>query len=331
LADNSEATLAALAGDRARTILSLATPMAALHKTLGNAFDLASLADQDDPNAFLRAHGADVLGIFAKGGDIIDATLMNFLPSLRQISFIGSGYEGVDLLEARRRGIVVTNTPSVNADDVADHALALFLAHVRHLAEGMTMVRCGHWTSTERGPVSRSVSSLSVGIVGLGAIGNAIASRLEPFGCALSWWGPREKPSRWPKARSLLELAGICDVLVVAARADRTNDRLIDREVLDALGAHGLLVNISRGSIVDEDALIDALRCGRLGGAALDVFIDEPTPAERWAGVPNVLLTPHIAGWATGAMSRMVQLVRDEFSRLLAGDAPLHPIHDGRH
>src|SRR5690606_12743223 len=134
-----------------------------------------------------------------------------------------------------------------------------------------------------------------LGVVGLGAIGESVARRAEALRMDVSWWGPREKDARWPRANSLLELARNSDVLVVACRADEDNRGLISAEVIDALGPQGLLVNVARGQLVDEGALIAALRSGRLGQAALDVFAEEPTDAARWADVPNTVLTPHTA------------------------------------
>src|SRR6185295_20328934 len=149
---------------------------------------------------------------------------------------------------------------------------------------GERWVREGRW-GQEPLPAVRSLRTLKVGVLGLGVIGRSVCARLEPFGVEIAWWGRRPQPDTpYPRAKGLLELAGWSDVLVVTARADASNAKLVDRSVLDALGPQGLLVNVSRGSIVDEEAVIEALREGRLGGAALDVFETEPTPPQRWAG-----------------------------------------------
>jgi lactate dehydrogenase-like 2-hydroxyacid dehydrogenase len=146
-------------------------------------------------------------------------------------------------------------------------------------------------------------------------------------GLEVSWWGPREKPEApWPRAESLEALAKASDILVVAARADEGSRGLISRTVIEAVGPAGLLVNISRGQVVDEDALIEALRAGRLGMAALDVFQTEPTSPEKWAGVPNTVLTPHTAGATTGAVPRMMALTLENLRRFFAGEALVNPV-----
>jgi lactate dehydrogenase-like 2-hydroxyacid dehydrogenase len=170
-------------------------------------------------------------------------------------------------------------------------------------------VRDGHWP---RPAFRRSLRELNVGVVGLGAIGRAVARRLAPFGCELRWTGPRFRETPYRYVAGLGELAEWADLLIVAARADASNERLIDAEILRKLGPDGLLVNVSRGGIIDEDALIAALNSHGLGGAALDVFRSEPTPPECWRDVPNTVLTPHVGGFASG--------VRREIRALLAAN-----------
>jgi lactate dehydrogenase-like 2-hydroxyacid dehydrogenase len=153
-----------------------------------------------------------------------------------------------------------------------------------------------------------------------------VARRVEACGMAVSWWGPNPKVAPWPRAESVLALAQDSDILVVACRADASNRGLISREVIEAVGPKGLIVNVARGSIVDEDALIAALKDGRLGRAALDVFADEPTPAERWADVPGTVLTPHTAGGTTESIPRMVGQAIDNVRRFLSGEAVASPV-----
>jgi lactate dehydrogenase-like 2-hydroxyacid dehydrogenase len=169
--------------------------------------------------------------------------------------------------------------------------------------------------------LSPSLAGRKVGIVGLGDIGAAIARRCAPFSLEVAWWRPREKPDApWPRAASLEALATQSDILVVACRAHEANRGLINARILDALGPDGLLVNVSRGQVVDEDALIVALKTGRLGLAGLDVFAQEPSPAARWADVPGTLLTPHTAGATSAAVSRMIALSVDTLRRYFAGE-----------
>jgi len=187
-------------------------------------------------------------------------------------------------------------------------------------------VRGGFWRSDEK-LVTPSLGGRRLGIVGLGAIGEAVARRAEAFGLKVAWWGPREKPQApWPRSASLAALARDSDILILAARLSDENRGLIDAGVLDALGSHGLLINIARGGLVDEEALIAALKDGHLGMAALDVFAAEPTPPERWAEVPNLVLSPHAAGATTGALPKMLALTRENLRRFFAGEPLVNPV-----
>jgi lactate dehydrogenase-like 2-hydroxyacid dehydrogenase len=171
-----------------------------------------------------------------------------------------------------------------------------------------------------------SLKGRKVGIVGLGAIGEAVARRVVAFGMSVAWWGPNPKPSEWPRAGSLLALAEDSDILVVCARAEAANRGLISAEVIDAVGPGGMIVNVARGQLIDEDALIAALKAGRLGRAGLDVFAEEPTPASRWADVPNTVLTPHTAGGTTDSIPRMVAQALENIRLHLAGEAVMSPV-----
>ncbi len=256
----------------------------------------------------------------------VDKALAESLPNLGLIACFTAGYDGVDLSWARDRGLQVSHSPGVNHEDAADHAMGLILASWRKIALGDRMVRGGAWDGHEK-MTSRSLAGRRVGIVGLGGIGAAVASRCEAFGLNISWWGPREKPDApWPRAPSLEALAEGSDILVVACRATAETVGLISADIIDAVGPEGLLVNVSRGPVVNEDALIAALKTGRLGAAALDVYAQEPTPAERWADVPHNVLTPHTAGATTAAMPKMVDLTRENLRRFFAGEPLVNPV-----
>jgi lactate dehydrogenase-like 2-hydroxyacid dehydrogenase len=268
----------------------------------------------------------DITAVVVAGEDALDTAVLERLPNLRHVACFTSGYDGIDLDWCRARGLVVTHAPAVNHEDVADHALALMLAARRRVVDGDRIVRSGSWAIEQR-LITPSMRGQRVGIVGLGAIGEAVALRAAVMGCEVTWWGPRDKAqAAWPKAGSLVDLAQASDILVVACRADATNRGLISAEVIEALGPNGLLVNVARGSLVDEDALIAALKAGRLGGAALDVFETEPTSAERWADVPNVLLTPHTAGATLAAVQGMLALLVRNLQAVAAGEPPVSPV-----
>ncbi len=291
------------------------------------AWETFALWEQADPLAWAAGdEGRRVRAIVTLGGAKLDTRLVEALPHLGLIACLASGYEGADAEHARAHGVEVTHSASVNHADVADHAVALFLAAARRVPAGDRWVREGNWGRSPW-PAMRSVRTLKVGVVGLGVIGRSIASRLEAFGPQIAWWGRHLQPDApWPRMESLLDLAAWSDVLMVAARADDSNIGLIDRSVIEALGSEGLLVNIARGSIVDEDALIAALKDGRLGAAALDVFAAEPTPPARWAGLDNALLTPHSAGMTHTAVPEMVDLLLENIRLFFAGEPVATPV-----
>jgi lactate dehydrogenase-like 2-hydroxyacid dehydrogenase len=261
------------------------------------------------------------IGAIVVAGEFpIDRALVESLPKLGLIACFTAGYDGVDLAWAAERGLKVSHSPGVNHDDVADLALGLTLAAWRGLVEGDAIVREGLWRPTEK-RITVSLAGRKVGIVGLGAIGEAVARRAAAFGLEIAWWGPNEKPdAAWPRAESLVALANDSDILIVCARADEANRGLIDRTVIEAVGPHGLIVNVARGQLVDEDALIAALKAGTLGMAALDVFLTEPTPADRWEDTPNVVLSPHTGGATSGALPKMLALTRENLRRFFAGE-----------
>ncbi|MFC4595375.1 2-hydroxyacid dehydrogenase [Sphingobium tyrosinilyticum] len=259
----------------------------------------------------------------------LPTALLDSMPQLGLIACFTVGYDGVDLQVARQRGIAVTHGGDANAEDVADHAIGLILAHRRWIVEGDRQLRAGLWTPESK-TRTRSMGGARLGIVGMGHIGLAVARRAEVMRMRIHWWGPRDKPGlSWPRAESLEAMALESDILLVTARADEDNRGMIDAAVMDALGPEGLLINVARGQLVDEGALKNALRNGRLGGAALDVFQQEPTPAVGWADVPNCVLTPHIGGATDEAVGRMAQMLLANLEAYFAGKPLLSPVTEG--
>lgn len=292
----------------------------------GDAFDdrfeVLRFSEAEELEALLDARGSEVVAALTNR---LDAATIDRLPRLRLIAVPGAGYDAVDVAAARARQIMVANAGDTHSDAVAEHAVALALAAIHRLPEMQARVLDGRWGPTEP---RRSVAAQRFGIVGLGNIGRAIARRIEPFGAQIAWWGPREKPEApWPRHESLLDLARWCTALVVSARGDAAG--LVDAETIAAVGPDGLIVNVSRGRVLDEDALIAALRSGGLGWAALDVFAEEPTPAARWRDVPNVVLTPHVSPVTREATSQLREAaVRNLLSVLDGGPVVNEIVHD---
>lgn len=267
----------------------------------------------------------DVKVVMTAGEYPLDRELLEKLPNLSLVACFTAGYEGIDLEWCQARGIPVTHAPNVNHEDVADHAMGLIIGSRRNIASGDRLIRNGEWTPELR-ILSPSLRNQRIGIVGLGAIGEAIARRSEAFGMSVKWWGPRPKDTPWPRTDSLSDLARHSDILVVACRADDSNRHIINAEIIKALGSEGLLVNVSRGQLVDEEALVSALKNGSLGAAALDVFETEPTPVEQWGDVPNLLVTPHTGGATTEAVQGMLLLLVQNLAAHFSGQPLVTPV-----
>lgn len=288
---------------------------------LEDAYGILRLWERPTPDELAHARALICLGHQSP------ETVLADLPRLGLIACYTTGYDGIDIGAMQRRGIQVSHAPGVTAEPVAEFALAIILAAYRNIVRGAFMLREGGWVKGGDPLIGRSLEGARVGIVGLGAIGRALAWRCEALGMKVSWWGPRPKPdASWPRAESLEALARDVDVLVVCTSANSANVGLISSAVIDALGPDGLLVNVARGQMVDEDALIAALKAGRLGSAALDVFATEPTPASRWEGVPNVICTPHIAGASRDNLPKMTALLRANLDAFFAGRPLPNPV-----
>jgi hydroxypyruvate reductase len=281
------------------------------------------LVGPDEIATGLPASLAERIEVIVTGGEL-DSKLVRVLPNLKLVACFSTGYEGIDTSELRARGIALTTAAGVNAHDVADHAIALMLAWWHGIPAADRTVREGKWR--EALAPRRSLRGKRAGIVGLGRVGLQIARRAEVLGLLVTWWGPREKPDvGLPRAQSLLALSRDSDILIVASRAMAANAGQIDSDVLAALGSSGLLVNVSRGLLVDEPALIEALERGTIAGAALDVFTHEPPDMQVWSRFSNVVLSPHIAGYTRDAGLAMFGQLRENIRRHFAGEPLLTP------
>jgi lactate dehydrogenase-like 2-hydroxyacid dehydrogenase len=227
--------------------------------------------------------------------------------------------DNIDVNAAAARNITVTNAPGMNSGDVADVAVTLMMSLLLEVREKHDYVMSDSWT-TNAPPLRQSLRRMPIGIVGLGSIGREVAKRLEPFGVEIKWWGPRPKPEiAYPYLASLGELAEQCRGLIVCCRPDQSTHHLINQEILDRRGAEGVLVNVSRGIVVDEPALIASLKAGTIGGAGLDVFDPEPTNSSRWADVPNVMLSPHQGGSTYETLFAQAQLAQNNIENFIDG------------
>ena len=276
---------------------------------LAARYDIPKLPGGPQRAEFLTEHAGKFRVVVTSGQPGIDADTIAALPKLEAIVNNGAGVDSIDLDAAAKRGIGVSNTPDVLSDTVADTALGLILMTLRRFGAADRYVRAGRWAREGQFPYARDVNGLQVGILGLGRIGTAIATRLLGFDCAIAYHNRhRIDGSPYRYAESPLELAESVDVLVVATTGDHRTRHLVDRAVLDALGPEGYLINIARGSVVDQDALVELVAGGGLAGAGLDVFFDEPNVPATLFDLDNVVLFPHI-GSATARTRRAMALL----------------------
>ena len=253
--------------------------------------------------------------------------LLDRLPALRMIACFGVGVDGIDLAEAARRGIAVSNTPAVLSEAVADLALALLLGVTRRVIPADRFVRAGDW-SRAKFPLADGLQGRLCGIVGLGGIGGAIARRAEAFGMEIAYHTRRPKPVAYRHYEDLEALALAADVLILALPADASTRHLIDARILKALGPSGYLINVARGAIVDEPALVDALRNRTIAGAGLDVFEDEPHVPPALLELETVMLLPHIGSATIETRAAMAMLACDNLLAFLDGSPLPTPVID---
>lgn len=270
-----------------------------------------------EPGFSLEKYAADIVAIATSGAKGAPNDVVEHLPRLRIVSIRGVGTDAVDLQLTHRHGIVVTTTPNLLTDDVADLALALLLACARRLCQADRFVREGGWKPGSALPLGRKVTGMRVGIVGLGRVGRAIARRLEAFRATIRYSDIQAfEDVPYAFAPTVLALAQGCDALILAASGGPASFRIVDRAVLGALGPQGLLINVARGSLVDEQALVEH----RLGGAGLDVFVDEPNVPSALLGLDRVVLQPHRASATEDTRQAMETLVLDNLLAHFAGE-----------
>ena len=298
-------------------VLQVGPLMADLAAVLSSKYQAVRLPSVADRAGFLSAHGSQFAIAVTSGTTGVSKQLMDCLPNLRAVIHFGVGYDKTDVVEASRRKIAVSNTPDVLNDCVADLAVGLLIDAMRGISAADRYVRSGAWSAKGPFPLQRKVSGSKVGIVGLGRIGMAVARRLEAFGIDVHYYSRRRRQDVvYRYSDSVISLATTCDAIIVTASGGSETGGLISAEVLQMLGSDGYIVNVARGSIVDENALVDALERGVIAGAALDVYAHEPMVPAPLRTLENVVLLPHI-GSGTGetrlAMSELVLRNLEQF------------------
>ena len=279
-----------------------------------------------DVEGAIAAHGPEIRAIATRGRLKVDEAMMALLPKLEIVSNFGVGYDTVDASAAAKRGVVVTNTPEVLNEEVADLTLGLLLATVREIPQADRFLREGKWLNGAY-PLGLTLRERKVGIVGMGRIGKAIARRIEAFGLPISYY------TRTPQADlpyrhygDLVAMAADVDTLILILPGGPSTKHLINAQVLEALGPDGILINVARGTVVDEQALIAALKAGTIRAAGLDVFEDEPRVPAELIAMQNVVLLPHVGSSTHYTRTAMGQLVVDNILSWFAGKGPITPV-----
>ncbi len=307
-------------------VLMTAPMMPLITNGISEAFTLHRSWEAPDPEAFLDEVGPRIRGLAAGGHVKVDAAFLDRLPKLEIISNFGVGYDSIDAIEAGRRGIIVTNTPDVLTDEVADLAVGLLICTVRELPQSDRYLRAGKWLEKPY-PLTATLRGRRIGVLGLGRIGKAIARRLDAFGLEIVYCGrTRQNDVPYRHYPSLLDMARDVDVLMCVAPGGPATKHMVNAEVLEALGPSGILINVGRGSVVDEKALIEALKSKTILSAGLDVFEDEPRVPAELIAMDHIVLLPHVGSASVHTRSLMGQLVVDNLISWFSGKGPITPV-----
>ena len=312
-------------------ILLVEPMMDAIERDLDAAYTVHRLYDAAQ-QARIQADLGTIRAAVTGGGTGLSAEWVARLPALGLIAINGVGTDKVDLAETARRGIHVSTTPGVLTGDVADMAMALLLAVMRRIVDGDRMVRDGRWAAGGQLPLGSRLGGRKLAILGLGQIGRAIARRAEAFDAEILYWNrsPVETPSGWTCIDTPERLAAQADILVVAVAATPQTESIVSAAVLDALGPNGILVNVARGNVVDEAALLSALQHARIAAAGLDVFRNEPTIDPAFASLDNVVLAPHQGSATVSTREDMGALVLANLADHFAGRTPRTSVNADR-
>ena len=296
---------------------------------IGERYDLLDGKGRPPCESFSPEQLKSVRAMITAGGRALPAAVLDSLPSLGAIICYGTGYDGIDLAETRRRNIVVGHSPAANAASVADLAVTLLLAAVRRLLPADDYVRSGGWSGAKPSPLLRQPHGMTgrrIGVYGMGAIGRKIAARCAAFESEVAYHSRSRHDVPYPYHPSLAGLAEWADVLMVAVRAGADTEHAVDVDILRQLGPQGVVVNIARGSVVDQAALVAALEGGGIAGAGLDVYAQEPHPPDALTRLANVVLTPHIGGHTVESHLAMQDCVLANLEAFFAGRPLAYPV-----
>jgi lactate dehydrogenase-like 2-hydroxyacid dehydrogenase len=296
---------------------------------IGERFDLLDGRGKAPIDTFSAEQLKPIRAMITAGGQVMPAVVLDTLPSLEAIICYGTGYDGIDFAETKARRIAVGNSPAANAASVADLALTLMLAVTRKLLPADDYLRSGAWASAKPSPLMTpppGMTGRKIGIYGMGEIGRKIAVRAAAFETEVGYFSRSRHDVPYTYLPSLEALAEWCDVLIIAVRAGRDTHHMIDAAMLKRLGADGTLVNISRGSVIDQKALVEALDNGVIAGAGLDVYEKEPHAPDALTRFPNVVLTPHVGGHTLDGHRRMQDCVIANLDAFFAGKPLAYPV-----
>ncbi len=293
---------------------------------LAAKFTVHKLGDQSDPSAWLSQNGRGIEYVATNGQDGVKPDIMAALPNLKIISCYGVGYDAIDTKVALERGIMVTHTPNVLNAEVASTAIMLMLTCYRNFLADEAHARSGRWETEGNAPLSRSADGRTVGILGLGRIGQAIADKLAAFDATVVYHSRSKKDVPLKYYADLTEMAAAVDVLICITPGGSSTNKIVNKQVIDALGSEGVLINVSRGSVVDEAAMIEALQDGRLGKAGLDVFEKEPHIPDALKVLDNVVLLPHVGSGTIETRAAMGALTVDNLLQHLESGTVISPV-----
>jgi hydroxypyruvate reductase len=301
----------------------------ALMVRIGQRFELLDAAGKQPVEVFSAGELSGIRAMITAGGTALPGSVMDTLPSLRAIVCYGTGYDGVDLAAAGERQIAVGHSPGANAASVADLAVTLMLATTRRILPADEFVRNGNWAASKPSPLLRALPGnlgRRVGVYGMGEIGRKIAARMAAFETEVGYFSRSRLELPYRYFESLEALAEWCDVLMIAVRASTDTHHAVNAAILQKLGPDGYVVNIARGSVIDEAALVAALTNNTIAGAGLDVFEKEPHPQSALTSLPNVVLTPHIGGHTSDSHAAMQDCVVANLEAFFGGKPLVYPV-----